>query len=62
MAALADLAYLACPVGMGGMMWMMMRPSKDRAPRGDSEVDERAELERLRQEVEELKTAQRDGI
>ena len=61
MAGLADVAYLACPVGMGAMMWMMMRPNKGQAPLGDSEVDDRAELQRLREEVEQLKSGQPDS-
>ncbi len=31
-ASLAPLAVLACPVGMGAMMWMMMRGNKSRRP------------------------------
>ncbi|MHB8659918.1 MAG: hypothetical protein ACYC91_18635 [Solirubrobacteraceae bacterium] len=30
--SLAPLAVLACPVGMGAMMWMMMRGNKTKRP------------------------------
>ncbi len=36
------LPALACPLGMGAMMWLMMRTSKARPPAGDG-VGERAE-------------------
>lgn len=54
-----SLALLACPVGMGVMMWLMMRGkghdashTSDGAPSGD-------EITRLRAEVDQLRTAQR---
>lgn len=62
MAGIADVAYLACPVGMGAMMWLMMRPNKGQAAPGATEDDDRAELERLRHEVEQLKSVERDRI
>ncbi len=52
------LAALACPVGMGLMMWMMMRGRGKSA--GDSGGQQ--QVARLREEIEELKaelTAQR---
>jgi hypothetical protein len=54
------LAILACPVGMGLMMYIMMR-GQDRgsANQYDSRVD-RAELDALRAEIETLK-AKRAG-
>jgi len=59
---LYSLALLACPVGMGAMMWMMMRkpshqqggPSQQGASGGSEE------LTRLRAEVDQLRAAQRD--
>lgn len=59
MAGIADLAYLACPVGMGAMMWMMMRSNKSQPSDSADQGDDRAELHRLREEVEDLKGADR---
>lgn len=50
-ALLYPLALLACPVGMGLMMWMMMRGQRT-DPGQDSEQRQVAEL---RAEVEALK-------
>jgi hypothetical protein len=53
------LAVLACPVGMGLMMWVMMRGhgKNDHQSHPASDV----EVARLRSEVERLRQAQRDG-
>lgn len=51
------LALLACPLGMGAMMWMMMRGSNHGAG-GHSGGDE---VTRLRAEVDQLRAAQREG-
>lgn len=62
------LAVLACPVGMGVMMWMMMRGGRRPDPTGstpDSELATlRAELEQLRdaQHGEATPAARRSGI
>lgn len=50
------LAVLACPVGMGVMMWAMMRGGH-RSSHGASTSD--VELAELRAEVEQLRDAQR---
>ena len=51
------LALLACPVGMGAMMWIMMRGSKSApAPQQDTS----GELTRMRAEIDQLRAAQRD--
>jgi hypothetical protein len=55
---LLGVAALACPVGMGVMMWMMMRDqSKDTA--ANERYGGQQEVQELRAEIEELK-AQRD--
>ncbi|GGO85445.1 hypothetical protein GCM10011584_05430 [Nocardioides phosphati] len=50
------VAVLACPVGMGLMMFFMMRP-RHTAPAASGGQDE---LSRLRAEVDQLKSVQRD--
>ncbi len=51
------LAVLACPVGMGLMMFFMMRrPSQSTLPTSAGQD----ELTRLRAEIDQLKAAQRD--
>lgn len=56
--ALYALALLACPVGMGLMMWFMMRGSRS-AP-AQAKPTEEAELVRLRAEVDQLRAAERE--
>jgi hypothetical protein len=61
--ALYTVALLACPVGMGTMMWFMMRGGAQRGSGGrpgahDAARD--AELVQLRAEVDQLRAAQRD--
>lgn len=59
------LALLACPVGMGVMMWFMMRGmgGKQNAATSTSAQDggpvAEAELELLRHEVDQLRAAQK---
>ena len=55
-----SLAVLACPVGMGLMMWVMMRGGKQSAPPQATPPDSGAELARLRAEIDQLQAAQRD--
>lgn len=58
---LFSLALLACPVGMGLMMWFMMRGRKDTPPSSPPQATTDAELVRLRSEVDQLRAAQRDA-
>jgi hypothetical protein len=55
---LLAIGALACPVGMGAMMWFMakgMRSGADRQPSEDPAVEElRAEHARLSAEVDRL--------
>ncbi len=53
-ALLVGLVALACPVGMGVMMWMMMRGSGSH--RNESAADE--QVAQLRAEVDQLRQAQ----
>jgi hypothetical protein len=51
-----SLAILACPVGMGLMMWFMMR-GMNSAPAAAPAQD--AELARMRAEIDQLRAAER---
>jgi hypothetical protein len=58
---LLGVAALACPVGMGVMMWMMMRDqSKD--PAASEHYGGQQEVQALRAEIEELKAQRADRI
>ncbi|WP_020389676.1 hypothetical protein [Kribbella catacumbae] len=59
---LYSLALLACPVGMGLMMWMMMRGKKqpDQSQEGPGPSQTDAELTRLRAELDQLRSEARD--
>ena len=56
-----SLAVLACPVGMGLMMWFMIRGGKQSSPAQAPVADNGGELARLRAEIDQLQAAQRDS-
>ena len=53
-----SLAILACPVGMGLMMWFMMR-GMNKAPAAAPAHD--AELVQMRAEIDQLRAAERSN-
>lgn len=58
-------ALLACPVGMGLMMWFMMRGNRkapSQSPMEPTHDTSGAEVARLRAEVDQLRAAQRDSL
>ncbi len=57
--SLYALALLACPVGMGVMMWMMMRGQKAQPEAGDAAAKQ-AELARLQAQIDQLQAAERE--
>ena len=56
---LYPLLLLACPIGMGLMMWLMMRGGSHAPQRKESSASQ-AELDELRKELSELRAAQKD--
>ncbi len=54
------LAFLACPVGMGLMMWMMMRGNKNQPATDETSTHKQAELVRMQAEIDQLRAANRD--
>lgn len=51
------LAFLACPLGMGLMMWMMGRNNKQPA---DDTAERQGELTRMQAEIDQLRAAERE--
>ena len=56
---LYTLPLLACPLGMGAMMYFMMRGKKQDSPQRH-QMSGSDELTRLRAEVDQLRAAQRE--
>lgn len=58
-----SLLLLACPLGMGAMMWLMMRggQSAGSQPAPQASAEQEHELARLRAEVEALKAQPTDA-
>ena len=54
---LAALPLLACPVGMGVMMWWMSRNGRSKADHRAQVPDQAAEVARLRAELDQLRAA-----
>ncbi|MBV6761436.1 hypothetical protein [Rhodococcus opacus] len=57
------LAVLACPVGMGLMMWMMMRgqgKGSEDASKGVGDASEQQQIRQLRAEIDALKSERTD--
>lgn len=53
-----SLALLACPVGMGVMMWFMMRGGNKQDTATPPAPAQRDELARLQTEIDQLRAAQ----
>lgn len=52
------LAVLACPLGMGAMMWVMMRSNKQPSDIAAAPEASEAELARLRADLDALRAGQ----
>lgn len=51
------LALLACPLGMGAMMWLLMRSNKKQSDTTAPPEASEAELAQLRAEVDQLRAS-----
>ena len=60
--SLYALALLACPLGMGAMMWMMMRGMKE--PAAPQDGAKQAEVTALRAQIDQLEaqTRSHEGV
>jgi len=56
---LVGVAVLACPVGMGLMMWMMMR-GQGKGAAASEDHSSQQEVQALRAEIEQLKAQRAD--
>ena len=55
---LYPLLLLACPIGMGLMMWFMMRGGSHAPRRNDTAASRDDQLDELRREIAELRATQ----
>jgi hypothetical protein len=59
---LTALALLACPVGMGLMMWFMMKGDRERSGSKSASTEElRDEQARLQAQIDQLEARNRAG-
>ena len=56
--SLYALALIACPLGMGAMMWMMMR--QQHGPSSSDGHGNQTELASLQAQIDQLQAKQRD--
>ena len=58
--SLYALAFLACPLGMGLMMWIMMRGNKQHSTGDAINAPQGAELARMQAEIDQLRRNDRE--
>ncbi len=56
------LAVLACPVGMGLMMWLMMRTGKKKSADTTPSAATEAEVAQLRADLDRLRASQAPAV